>query len=113
MTDETQKLFNAPWIVYGEPDDYSFVIQNASEDEIATVFILDEAKRLARLPELYDALLDEIRAKCNTCIHDNIQLGNVPFVINFNTIQNGCPFKDRQCHTVKHIEIIQKVRDGE
>ena len=33
MTDESKKLFNAPWIVYGEPDDYSFVIQNASEDE--------------------------------------------------------------------------------
>lgn len=37
----------------------------------------------------------------------------VPFINHFNTIQSGCPFKDSQCHTVKHIEIIQKVRDGE
>lgn len=112
MTEETRKLFDTPWMVYGEPDDYSFVIENASEDEIATVFMTDEANRIVRLPELYEALLDEIRAKCNTCIHDNIRLGRVPFINHFNTIQSGCPFKDRQCHTVKHIEIIQKVREG-
>ena len=60
MTDETKKLFDAPWTVYGEPDDYCDVIQNASEDEIATVFITDEAKRIVRLPELFDALQEAI-----------------------------------------------------
>lgn len=108
MTDETKQLFDAPW--RATDLDYVEDVNGFCVCECGTHLT---ASNIARLPELYEALLDEIRAKCNTCIHDNIRLGRVPFINHFNTIQSGCPFKDSQCHTVKHIEIIQKVRDGE
>jgi hypothetical protein len=94
VTDETQKLFNAPWTIYGEPDDYSFVIQNASEDEIATVFIPDEAKRISRLPELYDELQRMIHVECtNACER-----------------REPC---DELCDVVRPaVELLKKVREG-
>ena len=112
MTDETKKLFDAPWIVYGEPDDYSFVIQNASEYEIATVFIPDEAKHFARLPELYDALVETVYYKCFECmggLRHNIDMTREEL------IKNGCPKQNKSnvCIYVKHIELLRKVRDGE
>lgn len=109
MTDETKNLFNAPWTVYGEPDDYSDVIQNASEDEIATVFITDEAKRIARLPELYDACVEAVYYRCFDCMggfrHD---IG----LTSEDLLNDGCPKKSNNCFFLKTLDILRKVRDG-
>lgn len=112
MNDEIRKLFDAPWTVYGEPDDYSFVIQNASEDEIATVFMTDEAKRLILLPELYDALMETVYYKCFECmggLRHNIDMTREELV------KNGCPKQNKSnvCIYVKHIDLLRKVRDVE
>ena len=112
MTDETKKLFDAPWTVYGEQDDYSYVIQNASEDDIATVFMTDEAKRIMHLPELYDALVETVYYKCFECmggLRHNIDMTREEIV------KNGCPKKNKSnvCIYVKHIDLLRKVKDGE
>lgn len=111
MTEETRKLFGAPWTVYGEPDDYSYVIQNASEDDVATVFMTDEAKRITHLPELYDALMETVYYKCFECmggLRHNIDMTREELV------KNGCPKQNKSnvCIYVKHIELLRKVREG-
>lgn len=108
MTDESKKLFDAPWIVYGEPDDYSFVIQNASEDEIATVFMTDEAKRLARLPELYDALWESIFLinRLIGAYEEGVDFGEFcdQYLKDYGNVPSGFTFEWAQ--------LLEKVRDG-
>ena len=111
MTNETKKLFDAPWIVYGEPDDYSFVIQNASEDEIATVFMTDEANRFARLPELYDALNKQAYYRCVDCLrHTANTIDDIP--LNRDMIEHGCPKNRTDCGAFDAWKLLRKVRDG-
>lgn len=109
MQEAVKKLFDAPWTVYGEPDDYSYVIQNASEDDIATVFMTDEAKRIMHLPELYDALADTVHEMCAQCHFHNKETF-------YDTIEDmvecGCQM-DCQCGFKKVWDLLRKVRDGE
>ena len=104
MTEETKKLFDAPWTIYGEPDDYSFVLQDASEDEIATIFTTDNAKRIARLPELYDALAEAAAGKCWSCAGESSE----------TMLDHPCPKgHDEDCYVAKWRQVLKKVRDGE
>lgn len=103
MNDETKKLFDAPWTIYGEPDDYSFVLQDASEDEIATIFTTDNAKRIARLPELYDALAEAAAGKCWSCAGESSE----------TMLDHPCPKgHDEDCYVAKWRELLKFVRDG-
>lgn len=103
MTEETKKLFDAPWTIYGEPDDYSFVLQDASEDEIATIFTTDNAKRIARLPELYDALAEAAAGKCWSCAGESSE----------TMLDHPCPKgHDEDCYVAKWRELLKFVRDG-
>ena len=62
MTDETKKLFDAPWTVVSPDDpeeDRLIIIAAGGLVKIANdVDTLVDANRLARLPELYDALVE-------------------------------------------------------
>lgn len=105
MNDETKKLFDAPWAIYGEPDDYSFVLQDASEDEIATIFTTDNAKRIARLPELYEALMEAARYRCWHCRHEDF-----PDFACIEDFEKNC--KTVSCGCRDWWELLRKVRDG-
>ena len=100
MTDETKKLFDAPWTLYGEQDDYSFVLQDASEDEIATIFTMVEANRIVRLPELYDALMEAAKSYCQAA--------------DFDCPKKYCAWaSSRKCKALKWLDLLKKVREGE
>ena len=112
MNEETKKLFDAPWTVYGEPDDCSYVIQNASEDEIATVFMTDEAKRITHLPELYDALIETAYEHCQLCIYQHSESASkMPFPHDMAT-NGGASFCFPNCPRLKRWKLLKKVRDG-
>ena len=111
MTEETRKLFDAPWTVYGEPDDYSFVLQDASEDEIATIFMTDNAKRITRLPELYDALEDAAERVCKKCVAFWFPGQKFDFPQNFADFI--CPLTKAGCFCENWLNLLRKVRDGE
>ena len=120
MTDETKKLFDAPWKV-DKVDFKSDIFGVGSTilrifdktEELITTHIPDEktANRLARLPELYDALMETVYYKCFECmggLRHNIDMTREEIV------KNGCPKKNKSnvCIYVKHIELLRKVRDG-
>lgn len=93
MTEETKKLFDAPW----EATDADFVVDNDGY-WICSCESPETANRLARLPELYDALME---AAVNYC----------PDAFFANDECRLCP--DKKCIGRKWIELLRKVRDGE
>ena len=104
MTDETKKLFNAPWKVdemfpkFVDDKDGFFLAETESERVTA---------RFARLPELYDVLMEAAWEHCNDC--DKPWIWSSPD----DFIEHGCEGKEEFCPVVRWWEILKKVRDGE
>lgn len=111
MTDETKKLFDAPWQA-----------TNLDYVEDANGFCVCEcgthltASNIARLPELYDALAEATRRYCGICY--NLSGQDEPKIEDL--IKNGCPkthYKNRayvvSCVALDWLELLRKVRNGE
>ena len=115
MTAETRKLFDAPWKAVEDKDNpfpfmhhKEIVTNNGQGHTIANDIIGDDANRLARLPELYDALQEaifeinrlteawengtEIPDYCDSCLAENKKLPHQ--------------------HTMEWAMLLGKVRDG-
>ena len=93
MTEETKKLFDAPWSAYPLDD-----VGDANGNFVCACETPEMAHRLARLPELYDALMHFV---VNDCPH--------AFISNDECLL--CP--DKKCKTREAVELLRKVRDGE
>ena len=107
MTEETKKLFDAPWSAYPLDD-----VGDANGNFVCACETPEMAHRLARLPELYDALVETVYYKCFECmggLRHNIDLTREELV------KNGCPKQNKSnvCIYVKHIELLRKARGGE
>ena len=105
MTDETKQLFDAPWTGGMRKDrmaEECVVVSDHNFTIAAQVYTKEDANRLARLPELYDALVDLL-------IHKGCSSAKI----------DGCPLqgpawvKCRKCELLPYIELLRKVRDGE
>ena len=119
MTDSTKQLFDAPWVVMGDAEDYikfNVIISSPNSPRhcctIASCIDQKTVNRLARLPELYDALVETVYYKCFECmggLRHNIDLTREELV------KDGCPKQNKSnvCIYVKHLELLRKVRDGE
>lgn len=94
MTDETKKLFGAPWQIWGD----GCQVCDTHGTERAYCEDIKDSARLARLPELYDALMEAA-----------VQLYPDAFLAN-----DKCRlcFK-AQCKGREIVELLRKVRDGE
>ena len=128
MTEETAKIFDAPW------EDASYTVEDMSyfdiKDVHGQVFCscwvqyytskekpgIDEdaaektMNRILRLPELYDALANAVRDACQDCVD---QVYDHP--TDYDPVKHGCLFKDKNCCEMRRswIELLRKVRDGE
>lgn len=108
MTEETKKVFVAPWkatqikgIEWGvRIKDGGLLLCDFCEEE--------NAKRFARLPELYDALKGAVKEACGTCAMMHVNPDTYDFV------EKGCPFTEENnaCDYRDFIAILRKVRDG-
>ena len=98
MTDETKKLFDAPWAIEEEAPLVWYCVID-SKDSVVANDVRDQktVNRLARLPELYDALMYFV---VNDCPHAFIS----------NDECRLCP--DKKCKTREAVELLRKVRDG-
>lgn len=110
MTEETAQLFDAPWSVISIFPGYD-IITSGGKELFAHAYTEENAHRLARLPELYDALMETVYYKCFECmggLRHNIDLTQK------DLIENGCPKQNKSnvCIYVKHIDLLRKVRDG-
>lgn len=98
MTEETKKLFNAPWEVQycGESED--MWITNNKGDTVADIPEESrEGERIGHLPELYDALVE---ACCEYCPNLKYDL---------NHCDNCC---GEDCKVEKWVELLRTVREG-
>ena len=118
MTDETKKLFDAPWKV-DKVDFKSDIFGVGSTilrifdktEELITTHIPDEktANRLARLPELYEELKSASYDFCWSCL---VTLGIDPPTAD-ELVENLCPRKPSCCGYNNRWKLLKKVRDGE
>ena len=110
MTDETKKLFDAPWKSYPLDD-----VGDASGSFICSCETSETARRIARLPELYDALLTQTYSSCKVCNYN--RCGSYNFIEKDELISGMCPCKDtlhgKNCFEGKVLDLLRKVRDVE
>ena len=112
MTDETKKLFEAPYKVCETRNGYNVICTNKLIPQLCWTTGENDANRLARLPELYDALMETVYYKCFECmdgLRHNIDMTREELV------KNGCPKKNNSnvCIYVKHLVLVRIVRNGE
>lgn len=108
MTVETKKLFDAPWrFCHGLRDGYG--ARNASDDILFEFAYPQTAKRLARLPELYEELKSSSYDFCWSCL---ATLGIDPPTAD-ELVENLCPGKPSFCGYNNRWKLLRKVRDGE
>ena len=105
MNDETKILFDAPWTGGMRKDRLSeeyVVVSDHNFTIAAHVDTKENANRLSRLPELYDALMEALEIicgipgedACDHCSNASLDLGG-------------------PCRIREWRELLQKVRDGE
>ena len=107
MTDETKKLFDAPFAVMGDAEDYKkfnvIIHSPKSQRHCCTVASCVDQKtafRFVRLPELYDALMEAAKSYCQAA--------------DFDCPKTYCAWaSDGKCKALKWLELLRKVRDGE
>ena len=114
MTDKTKQLFDAPWEVgvceKGNPEFESLFVASKTGCLIARDMEEETANRLARLPELYDDLVEAAYEFCHNCISLTGDSEYVPDSDEF--IEKGCPKKSENCFCRKWWDLLRNVRDG-
>jgi hypothetical protein len=114
MTKEIKKLFAAPWEL--RPCDVGYDVISAynsiAEDRIfvAHADSKSAANRLARLPELYDALIKNTYERCA-----NVRASLRCYPLTIEEFIRGACDCDTKCAWgyCKTWELLRKVRDGE
>ena len=91
-------------------DDAGYIVYSKSNDIVCQNSFYVDAKRMARMPELYDALANAVRNACQDCVD---QVYDHP--TDYDPVKHGCLFKDKSCCEMcrSWIELLRKVRDGE
>lgn len=103
MTEETKQLFDAPWTVTREEirkNTVRYCVAKSHLDLVAIDLAHEDAHRLARLPELYDALMDMATEKCNEHAYRG------------EHACDSCVVKE-YCDVFEIFDLLKKVREGE
>lgn len=104
MTDETKKLFDAPWC----STDYDYV-EDSDGYYICEAETHEQSNRLARLPELYDALM-EARNEMFIMLNEwALGKSEVDYLESFRERKG----KNNYEFFNEIQELLKKVRDGE
>jgi hypothetical protein len=128
MTEDTKKLFNAPWYVDihavdgfdGETYVFDGVYNDKCEPVCGNIQKHVTSNRLAHLPELYDALKQAVYDCCEDCLCALDEFNDGEYecdengCVKYDLIEKGCVFKERDCcpKCRSWIDILRKVRDG-
>lgn len=110
----TEKLFDAPWTVKHHVHacwEVDFEISTVDRMRVAVSPTEETANRLARLPELYDALEQAANEFCEGCLVKHGYLDEEHSY--YDLISNGCVLNAKGCKAFPWLKLLQKVRDGE
>lgn len=108
MTDETKKLFDAPW----RATDLDYV-EDSEGYYICEAETHEQSHRIALLPELYDALMEVAYEHCQLCIYKNSESASKMPSPNDMATNGGASFCFQNCPRLKHWKLLKKVGDGE
>ena len=116
MKEETEKIFNVPWRVveYKKCEGhYTWAVvetYNGRPHFVARKCEQENAHRLSRLPELFDALKEAVREACQDCVDETEQRTGMLF----DPVEDGCIYPERDCCTKcrKWIDLLKKVKEG-
>lgn len=107
MTDETKKLFDAPFAVMGDSTDYTkfnVIIHSRKSPRycstVASCIDQKTAIRFARLPELYDALVVAAKEYCP----------NIKYAANPLEACDNCGGEN--CAATEWLDLLRKVKEG-
>ena len=102
---KTKEIFGAPWVVAREEIRKGTTRFNVIENNLDIVAVdctPENAHRIARLPQLFDALVDAALGRCWACAG-----------IGSDILESGCPKKnDETCYVAKWWKIIKFVKEG-
>ena len=93
MTDETKRIFDAPWQIWGD----GCQVCDIRGTERAYCEDIKDSARFVRLPELYDKLMWAVVQKCPDA---------------FLTLDECRLCPDKKCKYREIFELLRKVRDG-
>lgn len=108
MTENTKKLFDAPWQIWGD----GCQVCDIRGIERADCNDPDDSARITRLPELYDALVEVAYERCQLCIYKNSESARKMPSPNDMATNGGAPFCFQNCPCLKHWKLLKKVREG-
>ena len=116
MTDSTKKLFDAPWKLYEYRDDYDHwfqVLTNGGRLIASRIVNKEDYNRIARLPELYEALMVAAYEHCRVCLYGHAKdARQMPKPDDM--ARNGCTLSDfPHCPNRNWWNLLKKVRYGE
>ena len=94
MTNETKKLFSAPWKTM--PEDHG-IVQDVNGAAVAKCVSPAVANAFSSLPELYDKLMWAVVQKCPDA---------------FLALDECRLCVDKKCKYREIVELLRKVRDG-
>lgn len=113
MSNETKAIFAAPWTIEEEaPLAWYCVID--SKDSVVANDVRDQktVNRLARLPELYDALMEAAYEHCRVCIYGHAKNAR-QMPKPDDMARNGCTLSDfPYCPNRNWWNLLKNVRDG-
>lgn len=107
MTEETRKLFDAPWKTM--PEDHG-IVQDVNGAAVAKCVSPAVANAFSSLPELYDALVEAVNDACQDCVDETYELTGFLF----DPANDGCVYPERDCcpKCRSWIALLRKVRDA-
>ena len=109
MTDETKKLFQAPWTVDGG------LIRDCYDRMLFSTRVGRnmDTKRMSHMPELYDALMVAAYEHCRVCLYGHVKdARHMPKPDDM--ARNGCTLSDfPHCPNRNWWNLLKKVSDGE
>ena len=108
MTEETKKIFAAPWKIM--PEDHG-IVQDVNGAAVAICVSPAVANAVCRLPELYDALEQAANEFCEGCLVKHGYLDEEHSY--YDLISNGCVLNAKGCKAFPWLKLLQKVRAGE
>jgi len=97
MTEETKRIFDAPYKVYETRNGYNVICTNKVLPQLCWTTDKKDANRLASLPELYDKLMWAVVQKCPDA---------------FLTLDECRLCPDKKCKYREIVKLLKKVRDG-
>ena len=117
MQEAVKKLFDAPFAVMGDAEDYTkfnVIISSPNSPRhcctIASCVDRKTAIRFARLPELYDALADAAERVCRKCVAFWFPGQKIDFPEDFADFT--CPITKAGCFCENWLNLLKKVKDG-